>query len=420
MVCVPEHGARAYSSFGTHHGIHGHPCLRAWGSRSKFYESCRTRGSDDACVGHGFVFYSSSRSRVFILLTFGSFYRLVRGAVSSGYISYPNLDKFRQQSVTNGTNRTRKTSATLGRPSSRPLATLEPLTTTALEPLTTATLEPLTTATLEPPTTTALELLTTTALEPLTTTTLEPLTAIALEITQPSEELYLLPVADKLEEEMENTEEEVLGDEALISVSDSPPPVSADATLAGSTPDRPSSGPWATLEPLTTAALEITRPSELDLLPAGDKLEEETENTEEEVFGDKTLISVSSSPPVSADATLAESTPDSPSSRPLFDSSTPVDLGAPACRRLIGQAFSPHEVISLIEAIFTGKDEIRMIRNLRGDAAQTFIDAVHEVRLHIPSFSRHSLTTFLFVYRSGFISPRSPTTAPKEVFERFV
>jgi hypothetical protein len=63
-----------------------------------------------------------------------------------------------------------------------------------------------------------------------------------------------------------------------------------------------------------------------------------------------------------------------------------VDFGAPACRRLISRAFFPDQVISLIAAIFTSRDEVEAIGHLRGDNAQTFIDVVHEVRLHSPHF----------------------------------
>lgn len=42
----------------------------------------------------------------------GSFYRLVRGAVSTEHIKYPDSSKPSQQNVTNGTNNTRKTSVT--------------------------------------------------------------------------------------------------------------------------------------------------------------------------------------------------------------------------------------------------------------------------------------------------------------------
>ena len=51
-----------------------------------------------------------------------------------------------------------------------------------------------------------------------------------------------------------------------------------------------------------------------------------------------------------------------------------------ACRRLISRAFSPHELPSLIEGIFTKKDEVKMIGSLDRVAAQSFIDVVHEVR----------------------------------------
>lgn len=57
-----------------------------------------------------------------------------------------------------------------------------------------------------------------------------------------------------------------------------------------------------------------------------------------------------------------------------------------ACIRLATRAFSPHEFISLIEDIITRRDEVKMIGCLDRDAAQTFIDVVHEVRLEVPHF----------------------------------
>jgi len=73
------------------------------------------------------------------------------------------------------------------------------------------------------------------------------------------------------------------------------------------------------------------------------------------------------------------------------DSSILLDLDAPACTRLTSRAFSPHEVIPLIEAIFTNQNEVKMIGYLRGDDAQTFIDVIHEVRLYATLFTRRSL-----------------------------
>ena len=61
------------------------------------------------------------------------------------------------------------------------------------------------------------------------------------------------------------------------------------------------------------------------------------------------------------------------------NSSTLVNPGVSACRRLISRAFSPHEIVSLIEEIFTRPGEVNMIRCLDRDAAQAFIDVVHEV-----------------------------------------
>ena len=64
---------------------------------------------------------------------------------------------------------------------------------------------------------------------------------------------------------------------------------------------------------------------------------------------------------------------------PVPNSSNFDNPGTSACKRLIGRAFSPQEVTSLIEAIFMSEDEVKMVRDLRGDDAQTFIDVIHEV-----------------------------------------
>jgi len=47
---------------------------------------------------------------------------------------------------------------------------------------------------------------------------------------------------------------------------------------------------------------------------------------------------------------------------------------------LIGRAFSPDELPSLIEAIFSSKEEHDMIHGLLGADAQTFIDIIDEAR----------------------------------------
>jgi hypothetical protein len=66
--------------------------------------------------------------------------------------------------------------------------------------------------------------------------------------------------------------------------------------------------------------------------------------------------------------------------------SVPVDSDVPAWKRLIIHTLLPHETISLIEEIFTSKDEVDMICDLLGDDAQTFINTIHEVRtVFIPS-----------------------------------
>ena len=57
----------------------------------------------------------------------------------------------------------------------------------------------------------------------------------------------------------------------------------------------------------------------------------------------------------------------------------PADSGTPAWKRLIRYALLPHDVISLIETIFTNEDEVKMIFDLHADDAQPFINAIHKV-----------------------------------------
>ncbi|KAF9644353.1 kinase-like protein [Thelephora ganbajun] len=64
---------------------------------------------------------------------------------------------------------------------------------------------------------------------------------------------------------------------------------------------------------------------------------------------------------------------------PARDSSIPVDIGAPARRRLTSRSLFPGEVVSLVEAITTGKDGVRLTDCLCGDTAQTFVNVVHEI-----------------------------------------
>jgi hypothetical protein len=58
--------------------------------------------------------------------------------------------------------------------------------------------------------------------------------------------------------------------------------------------------------------------------------------------------------------------------------STPVNSDAPAWTRLINHT---HEAISLIEEIFTNKDEVNMVCDLSGGDAQIFINTKHNVRI---------------------------------------
>jgi len=61
---------------------------------------------------------------------------------------------------------------------------------------------------------------------------------------------------------------------------------------------------------------------------------------------------------------------------------------SPAWKRLISHTLTTEERISLITEIFSHRDQVVMVGRLYGDDAQTFIDAVDEVRLYNPSTSK--------------------------------
>ena len=104
-----------------------------------------------------------------------------------------------------------------------------------------------------------------------------------------------------------------------------------------------------------------------------------------------------STPPISrglAGLSIGPSDDMAPSPSIVYTTSGSSILADPQlspCRRLLSNTFPPRETIPLIEAIFTSKAEIDVVRDLRGDGAQKFIDVVHEVCLYAFSFSRHSL-----------------------------
>ena len=64
-----------------------------------------------------------------------------------------------------------------------------------------------------------------------------------------------------------------------------------------------------------------------------------------------------------------------------------LNFNIQVCQRLVERAFGPHELSSLIEAVFSDTDEHIVIRGLDGDSAQKFIDVIDEVR-SVLSFHR--------------------------------
>jgi hypothetical protein len=65
--------------------------------------------------------------------------------------------------------------------------------------------------------------------------------------------------------------------------------------------------------------------------------------------------------------------------------------GPPKWKDLISCPLVTHECIPLITAIFLDKNEIRVVRSLKGDDAQTFIDKIDEVPLNTLSSWKNSL-----------------------------
>ena len=63
---------------------------------------------------------------------------------------------------------------------------------------------------------------------------------------------------------------------------------------------------------------------------------------------------------------------------PTSDLSVLANPDTPTCKPATSHTPSPHEVISLVEEIFTSRDEVKMIDFLSGDDAQTFINVIHE------------------------------------------
>ena len=83
-----------------------------------------------------------------------------------------------------------------------------------------------------------------------------------------------------------------------------------------------------------------------------------------------------------------------------------------ACGRLVKREFAPHELPSLIEAIFSSNDGDEMIRCLPRDDAQTFIDVIDEAR---STFTRYRVTNIDVFLQLGAVFAWSLPASPKEM-----
>ena len=94
-------------------------------------------------------------------------------------------------------------------------------------------------------------------------------------------------------------------------------------------------------------------------------------------------------------------------------------LDTPAFQRLISCTFDPDELPSLIEGVFSSEDQAEVIRSLRGEDAQIFIDVTDQVRS--PPLRRRDLwSTDDAPCYLGAGDPRSLAGGPKEVSQSLI
>ena len=68
-------------------------------------------------------------------------------------------------------------------------------------------------------------------------------------------------------------------------------------------------------------------------------------------------------------------------------------------KRLIRGPLAAPERISLITTIFSNRDEVKMVRRLYGDDAQTFVNVIYDARLCTLSSPKNGFTNFKLTFR---------------------
>ena len=79
---------------------------------------------------------------------------------------------------------------------------------------------------------------------------------------------------------------------------------------------------------------------------------------------------------------------------------------------MVKREFAPHELPSLIEAIFSSNDGDEMIRRLPRDDTQTFIDVIDEAG---STFTRYRVTNVNVFLKQGAVFTWSLPASPKEM-----
>ena len=77
-----------------------------------------------------------------------------------------------------------------------------------------------------------------------------------------------------------------------------------------------------------------------------------------------------------------------------FDPSIETKVDPPSWERLIRSSVTAYERVFLITAIFSNRDEVEVVKRLRGGDAQIFVDAIYEARSYVVSSSKNELTNF--------------------------
>lgn len=74
------------------------------------------------------------------------------------------------------------------------------------------------------------------------------------------------------------------------------------------------------------------------------------------------------------------------------DPSTPTSFDPPSWKLLVLSSLTAHERISLITTMLSNRDEVEVVKHIRGEDAQILVDAIYEARSYILSSPKNGAT----------------------------